>query len=282
VNPDATDAASLLRVRADDPEYRRVAAAEAAYWHDVHPASLELLTTLFSEEPVDRHVNRRFTGDPRTHWSETIARWGTFERGLLLGTSSFKLEARILETNPRLRLTILDLSAGPLERRRTSLGERFPGRVATAVGDLNFVTLPEAAYDVVISSSTIHHVTNLEHLAFQIRRALVPGGYFFLDDYVGEPRFGFSEAKKRLFETVYARDLARQPGRKPAVVWKDARDLSPFCGVRSDESSTSSGRSSRRSRSEPPRRSPSRSCASSRPTSRRPGGRPARRSCGRC
>jgi hypothetical protein len=34
---------------------------------------------------------------------------------------------------------------------------------------------------------------------------------------------------------VYHRDVARQPGRKSGVGWLDASDLSPFCGVRSDE-----------------------------------------------
>ena len=86
-----------------------------------------------------------------------------------------------------------------------------------------------------MSSSTIHHVTNLEYLAFQINRALAPGGHFFLEDYVGEPRFDFSPEKRRLFEMLYNRDIARQRNRKPGVVWRDASDLSPFCGIRSDE-----------------------------------------------
>ncbi len=34
---------------------------------------------------------------------------------------------------------------------------------------------------------------------------------------------------------LYDRDLGRQRGRRPGVVWYDASDLSPFCGVRSDE-----------------------------------------------
>ncbi len=232
---DADTAAHLLRVTPDDPEYRHQAAAEAAFWQQVHPMSLEATEDQFGDGPVERYENERFTGDPRTDWTTTIARWGPFRRGLMLGISSPKRDIRVLETNPGLHVTLLDISAGAVERRARMLEDRFRGRIAAATADLNFLELPGERYDLIISSSTIHHVTNLEHLAFQINRALAPDGQFFLEDYVGEPRFEFSAAKRRLFEILYDRDVARQPGRKPGLVWLDSSDLSPFCGVRSDE-----------------------------------------------
>lgn len=127
------------------------------------------------------------------------------------------------------------LSSGPAERRAAALALRFPGRIVPEIADLNFIELRPERYDLIVSSSTIHHVTNLEYLASQINRALTPDGHFFLEDYVGEPRFIFSEAKRRLFETMYNRDIARQRERKPGVVWHDSSDLSPFCAVRSDD-----------------------------------------------
>jgi SAM-dependent methyltransferase len=235
VPPDDDTAARLLRVTLDDPEYRRQAAAEAEFWQAVHPLGLEATESQFVEGPVDRYVNARFTGDPDTDWTSTIARRGPFRRGLMLGISSPRRETQVLATNPGLHLTLLDISGGAVERRAERLGERFGDRIATATADLNFLELPVEHYDVIVSSSTIHHVTNLEHLGFQINRALTPDGYFFLEDYVGEPRFMFSEAKRRLYEMLYDRDVARQRGRKPGLIWLDTSDLSPFCGVRSDE-----------------------------------------------
>jgi SAM-dependent methyltransferase len=224
-----------FRVRSDDPEYRRMADAEAAYWEKGHAWSLEENEKHYRPGRTERYVNERFTGDPDTHWSETVARWGTFRRGLVLGTSSLKAETRLLATNPDLRVVFLDLSATAVGRRVQVLEERFPGRLSMATGDLNFVDLPPDTYDVVVSSSTMHHVTNLEHLAFQVNRTLTPGGYFFLEDYVGEARFRFADEKKRLFHIIYHRDLTTQKNRKPGLRWLDTRDLSPFCGVRSDE-----------------------------------------------
>src|SRR5262245_49194582 len=228
--------ADLMRVRPADPSYRQMAAAEAEFWSRPHPLGLETLETKQRfDGPVDRYTNRRFTGDPRVPWEATIARHGRFRNGLLLGTSMLSWEERILATNPELHLTIVDLSPGALARRGELFGQRFPGRIETLVADMNMVELPVATYDVVISCASLHHVTNLEHLAWQINQSLRPDGRFFLQDYVGEPRFQFADAKRRVFECLYAREAGRRGGREAAVLWHGVDDLSPFCGVRSSE-----------------------------------------------
>jgi SAM-dependent methyltransferase len=225
----------LMRVAHDDPTYRQTAAAEAEFWSRPHPFGLESLEKTDGEGPVDRYVNERFTGNPQLGWHETIAGCQQFRRGLMLGTTALKLEARILEMNPALHLTFIDISAGPLQRRTEAFAQRFPGRVATRVADLNFLALEPNSVDLVVSSGTVHHVTNLEYLAAQIDRALTPEGWFFLQDYVGEPRFMPSAEKKRVFETIYTRDLLRQHGRQQGLIWHDSSDLSPFCAIRSNE-----------------------------------------------
>jgi SAM-dependent methyltransferase len=224
-----------MRVRPDDPDYARQAAAEAAYWHEVHPCGLEATEDTHAPGPVDRYLNQRFTGDGEVCWYETIRRHGTFREAAVLGTSSLAVEERILATNPTVRATFFDLSGGPLTRRHERLAERYPGRVETRTADLNFVEFPPESYDLIVSSSTIHHVTNLEHLAAQINRTLTPEGSFFLDDYVGEPRFQFSAEKRRVYDEIFNRDRLRQGASPSGVVWLDASDLSPMCGVRSDE-----------------------------------------------
>lgn len=228
------DAKSLFRVRPDEPEYLEKAAAEARFWQGVHPYGLEALHPAYADGPVDRYLNRRFTGDARVSWPQRLPQLDTFRRGLMLGAVSLPFERYILESNPALHLTIVDGSAGPLARRREALGALFPGRLSTLTADLNFIEIEPERYDLILSSGTLHHVTNLEYLAYQLNRGLTADGSFFLEDYVGEPRFAFSDEKKRIYEAVYGRDLARQGGRQRGLVWKDDADLSPFCGVRSN------------------------------------------------
>ncbi len=234
---DSVGAAALRRVRADDEEYRRLAEAEARYWDVQHPLGIEALWERMPESVTDRYVNERYTGRPDVRWEETLGRHGVFRRGLALGTSGLEEEARLLATNPNLHLTFVDLSAGAIERRRDRLGARFPDRVAGMVADLNFLELPAETYDLIVSASTVHHVTNLEHLAWQIDRGLTRDGAFFLQDYVGERRFVFAPEKKRLFEVLWEREAARC-GYRPGVLWRDPddhADLSPFCALRSHE-----------------------------------------------
>jgi SAM-dependent methyltransferase len=231
-----TDTA-LKHVTPDDAEYLRLAAAEAAFWQRADGGFLEDMEVHGVNTPVERYTNRRFTGDERTYWFESIAATGPYRRGLILGASAMGQDARILDMNPGLHLTVCDISAGALGRWQQELGARFPGRIDTTTVDLNFADLPEAEYDLVVSSSTLHHVINLEHLAAQINRTLTPTGRFFLQDYVGESFYRFEPQKKRVMEFLHNRDIARQKGRKPGLIWlnEDRDRFSPFCAIRSGD-----------------------------------------------
>ncbi len=45
-----------------------------------------------------------------------------------------------------------------------------------------------STYDLIVSSSTLQHLINVEHAAAQMNRVLTPGGYVFPDDLVGDSR----------------------------------------------------------------------------------------------
>ena len=228
--PAKEDIPFSIPVSMGEPAYLDWAIREAAFWANLQPASMD--RTNRPENPfLDRHTNLRFTGSAGTYWYEVIPSYGPFKKGLVLGTSAVSDEAAILTKNPSLHLTFLDISRGALERRQRVLGSRAD----YAQVDLNFVQLREHSFDVIISSSTLHHVVNLEHLAEQCLRALRPGGCFFLQDCTVESRFQFSPAKIRLFEELHLRaESARgwDPPRK--LVWAGG-PKSPFCGIRSGE-----------------------------------------------
>lgn len=226
-----------MRVQPGDAGYADMARAEAAYWANPHAFGVESDSARGRLSATDRYTNERFTGDPLRPWHDDICRRGTFHRGLSLGASGIAQDARILETNPALHLTICDISGEALARWQAELGARFPGRVTTREADFNFAELEPDAYDLIISSSSLHHVMNLEHIASQINAALSPGGTFVLQDYCGENRYQFDARKKAIFERLYARDLARRPGRELALRWlsEDEGGFSPFCAVRSQD-----------------------------------------------
>ena len=216
-----------------DDQYLRQLREEAEFWDRPHFFNLDVDLPV-----IDSYQNERFTGDKSVAWYETIPSYGTFRRGCALGAGGLRHEARILALNPSLHLTFYDISGESLAKRERQLGTQFPGRVATCQADLNFVELPENAYDLIVSSAAMHHLLNLEHIAYQIDRSLTPDGLFFLHDYVAEARFQFAEEKKRLFEVVVEEARARHPFlRSWRIQWSDPSNWehSPFEAVRSDE-----------------------------------------------
>ena len=227
----------VKRVDADDPAYLDAARAESLFWQEQDVGFLESIEKQGGDSVIELYTNERFTGDESTPWYATIPRTGSYKRALFLGTSGMAQDAHLLSHLPDLRVTICDISAGSLERWQSVLGAKFPGRVDTLVADLNFAEFEENVYDLIVSSSTLHHVINLEHAGEQINRALTADGRFFMQDYVGESKYRFDAAKKRIFEDLYNRDIARQRGRKPGLIWKNenADERSPFCGIRSGD-----------------------------------------------
>ncbi len=232
------DAPPPERVRRDDAGYASDAAAEAEFWAQSHAFGIGLPNAAFADGPFDRYTNRRFTGDEDVRWFETVSRYGAFESALVLGAASLDIETRLLELHPGLHMTLCDISEGAIATHARALGQRFPGRVEAKALDLNFAELPESAYDLCVSSATLHHITNLEWLVWQTNRSLVHGGYMFLQDYVGEARFHFSAMKRRVFEAVLARDIRERPERQSWTMdWPEESDTvySPFEAVRSHE-----------------------------------------------
>src|SRR5262249_18813171 len=61
--------------------------------------------------------------------------------------------------------------------------------------DLNTVKLPPCTYDVIFGISSVHHIEKLEYLFRQVQQELMPGGYRFLDEFVGATRFQWTNAQ---------------------------------------------------------------------------------------
>jgi len=221
----------IFHVTRDD-EYLHQLRAEEEFWD-------KRAETPLSRTPppmVQRYFNERLTGRNDRQWVEMITDYGEFRRGCVLGAGPGKIESYLLSRHKQLRLTFYDISGHALARVQGRLEEEFPGRTDTCQEDLNFATLPSGTYDLLVANSSIHHILNLEHLAFQINECLTPDGYFFMYDTVSESYLQFSEEKKRLFQAL--RDATPDhPGRASPIQWPDRSNwiFSPFESVRSAE-----------------------------------------------
>lgn len=227
-----------FRIQPNDPQYLNDAAGEAAFFDKPLPFSTRLAIAFPLESPFEVHNNTRLTGDPNRRWFEIIPDYGQVRRALFFGVMDTEIEARILDLNPGMHATFADISEGSLQRRLDLLGPRFPGRIDTLPADLNFAELPESQYDAVISMSVLHHLQNIEWVAYQINRALAPGGHFFLHDYVGEDRFRLSDVRRAIFEAVVARGKRRNDiPQSWTINWprQEPWTYSPFEAIRCED-----------------------------------------------
>jgi SAM-dependent methyltransferase len=224
-------------VRPDDPAYPRRANTEASFWEHFEFDD-GLLAVMRTRQP---RINQALTGDPERDWMDDLLGRGPFRDAAMLGCAEGGYERRWLDAGGSRRLDIYDLSPGVLRKFRERLGvgrlgKRAGRRVRFVPADLNFVRLPPGTYDVVWSTSCLHHVANLEHLFAEVERALRPGGLFVVHDYVCERHFRYTPARLTRVNTLLQEVPVRYRTGGIAAIEVPARsDLSPFCGVRSPD-----------------------------------------------
>ncbi len=215
---------------------------EAAHWS--RPGKNQVLT--WQDHPAVRaHINRRVSGDPSVNWLEFVARefgGAGFARALNLGCGFGDLEAHAFSLGLVKRFHSLDISDKAVAAAR----ERLRGLpVEFEIMDINRLRVQAGAYDVVFAASSLHHLTELEHVLDEARRGLRDGGLLVFNEYVGPSRFQWRDEQLKIVNELLA-GLPRQYRRN---LWKgwgvkqrayraplDARDRnSPFEAARSGE-----------------------------------------------
>lgn len=91
-----------------------------------------------------------------------------------------------------LSLTGIDLD----ESRFAEAGKamrRADAPVKFVEADINRLRLEPASCDLIYALQSFHHFDALEHICAEVSRALTPGGYFVLDEFVGPARFQWTD-----------------------------------------------------------------------------------------
>ncbi|MFI5174101.1 MAG: class I SAM-dependent methyltransferase [Terriglobia bacterium] len=172
-----------------------------------------------------QYINMLVSGQPEQDWLAWFQQKyypRPVKRGLSLGCGTGETERRAVEINLCLQLDGYDLSPDAIAQARSD-AERagVDGRLHFSRTDLNALTLPASAYDLILCPMSLHHVRNLERLFSQARSALCPGGLLVLNEYVGPDRFQWGEKQLRYANALlhklpqrYRRNLAPRRWRR--------------------------------------------------------------------
>ncbi len=149
-------------------------------------------------EAVQRRINRRVSGDPLVDpYQYVLARYFAgrlpLERALTLGCGTGELERGLVQYGFCSRHDAFDIAEESILKARDAARRAGLEHLRYEVADVNRIELPAQTYDCVWGVHSIHHLAALEHVFGQVRRALKPGVYFVLNEFVGPTRFQWTD-----------------------------------------------------------------------------------------
>lgn len=235
---DTQKAQSIIQKALSDPEaYKRMAAEEDAHWSK----------TLSNPERVGKRKKAqeaaktlRRNRDNFSSYEFFHKKRGSIKDGLILGCGAGRAERTYLKKNIGQSFHGIDIAQGAVDTARQVAAEQnLP--ITYEVADLNEVILKEKSYDLVSAQNFLHHIVKLEHLFEQIWKSLRPNGFFYVQDFVGETQFQWTDKRMNIARQIL--NLLPEKHRVDAIQNRPAKPrrpepgnlCSPFEAIRSGE-----------------------------------------------
>lgn len=191
-------------VAPEHPVYRRAIARELRFWSQRQGATRGLRHPSF-HPGVLPYLNYVISGNAGRDWVDhVIERFRPSGRAASLGSGAAYYERRLIAESKIERLDLFELCPANLVRAKANV-DIGGARIGFYDVDLNFAELPSSSYELIISRFFLHHIVNLEHLLYQVNRALTPDGIFILYDFVGESRYRWPAAKIQYVNRILER-----------------------------------------------------------------------------
>lgn len=147
---------------------------------------------------VQQYRNRLVSGCEHTGYLEWFAEKYAvqpFLYGVSLGCGSGHQEREAIRLKIAKEMLGVDIASGRLEQAR-KLARGMP--IVYQEGNINAIRLDENAFDFALCKTILHHLTKLEHVLSELKKALQPGSLLYINDYIGPARFQFPEKILRI------------------------------------------------------------------------------------
>jgi len=193
-------------------------------------------TTWMAEPAVRRFINESVTGSPDVWpmaWLQGLVGAERLGRCVVLGCGDGRLGRDLARKGLGRQILGIDLSRRAIERARAQARAEGLDGLAYRRADLNRLRLDRASFDGAFFHQALHHVESLEHCLGTVRDALVDGGLFYVDEYVGPSRSEWHPDLLAEADALYRSlppEVRRRPHLELPVDWRD-----PTEAIRSSE-----------------------------------------------
>lgn len=124
------------------------------------------------------------------------------ESCLTLGCGAGDFERALSKYNFCLRHVACDISDEAIKKAKAKAEAEGWSHLFYEVTDINRISLPQNAYDVVFGIHSVHHFTELEHIFSETKKALKPGGFFVLYEFVGPTKFQWTDKQLNIINSI--------------------------------------------------------------------------------
>ena len=109
-----------------------------------------------------------------------------------IGTGPGRIPLKIARRNPKLRVVGVDRSEAMIQAARNAARERDSGgRLRFLLGDATRLSFPDAAFDLVLSNSLLHHLADPVCVFREMKRVTRAGGWILVRDLRRPSRVSF-------------------------------------------------------------------------------------------
>ena len=180
------------------------------FWDESAENKAEIIATFWTAHPlVQERLSRKIAGDPavnmyvfaKSYLEQQGVRFPVARAGSL-GCGTGDLERGLAQIGVARELWGYDVSPGSIAIAAQQAQSIEAAQLNYQVMDLNAPTLGEGRFDIIFATSSVHHVEALELLADSIARALVPGGWLVMHEYIGPTRFQWTDRQQELMNAV--------------------------------------------------------------------------------
>ena len=139
-------------------------------------------------------------------------KWGIVDGKVLdIGTGTGLLAIELAKKIPDVEVIGLDLSDVALKVARKNLQEiEQPFKVSFEKGDAEDTPFENCAFDLVVSSNTLHLIKNPVRMFDEIQRVLKPSGKFFISDLRRSLLGMFSKHIRASYSTREVKEMLRR------------------------------------------------------------------------